>query len=265
MRTRIITGVIILALWFTLLYVGHYKAFWLVMTLFGMVCAHEFFTMVLRDKEKKLLPLVVPLAAIPLYATFNPNLEHLAAGIFFAALAGFLITLYSYQSLAEPFTFLGKYIFSVVYCGFLLGHIILIMGLEKGGYWLIVLTAITAASDSGAYFIGKSLGKTKLCPHISPGKTIVGFNGGIVCGTLGGMLLSAIFFPEISLVKMAICGALLSALGVVGDLTESIIKRSTHTKDSGKLLPGHGGFLDRSDSMLFCAPTFYYILTFNLL
>jgi phosphatidate cytidylyltransferase len=79
------------------------------------------------------------------------------------------------------------------------------------------------------------------------------------------MVLAFLFLPEISLVKIALCGALLSALGVAGDLTESIIKRATGTKDSGKLLPGHGGFLDRSDSMLFCAPAFYYILTFNLL
>jgi phosphatidate cytidylyltransferase len=235
------------------------------MSVIGVICSYEFFSMVLPDQEKRLLPLVVPLAALPLVAIYQPRLEYLAAAIFFAALAGFLITLSSYKSLADPFTFLAKYIFGVVYCGFLIGHIILLMALEQGGHWIIVLTAITAASDSGAYFVGKYFGKRKLCPHISPGKTIAGFNGGIICGTLGGMLFSFLFFPEISLMKIAFYGALLSALGVAGDLTESIIKRATGTKDSGKLLPGHGGFLDRSDSMLFCAPTFYYILTFNLL
>lgn len=265
MRTRIITGVIAISLWFFLLYAGYYKPFWLVMTIFSVVCSYEFFSMVLEDHEKKLLPLVVSLSAIPHYAIYTPRLEYLTAGIFVAALAGFLVTLYSYKSLTEPFSFLSKYIFGAVYCCFLMGHVTLIMGLEKGGYWLIVLTAITAASDSGAYFVGKFLGKAKLCPHISPGKTVAGFNGGIISGILGGMLLSSLLFPEISLVKIAILGALLSALGVAGDLTESIIKRATGTKDSGKLLPGHGGVLDRSDSMLFCAPTFYYILTFNLL
>jgi phosphatidate cytidylyltransferase len=265
MRTRIITGVIAISLWFLLLYAGQYTPFWLVMTVIGLISSYEFFSMVLGDQEKKLLPLVVPLATIPLYLIFTPSLELLAAGIFFAALAGFLLTLYSYKSQTEPFIFMGKYIFGVVYCGFLMGHIILLMGLDRGGYWLIVLTAIVSASDSGAYFVGKFLGKTKLCPHISPGKTVAGFIGGIIFGTLGGIVLAFLFLPEISLVKIALCGALLSALGVAGDLTESIIKRATGTKDSGKLLPGHGGFLDRSDSMLFCAPAFYYILTFNLL
>ncbi len=265
MRTRIITGVIAISLWFALLYAGYYKPFWLVMTVIGVISSYEFFSMALGDQDKKLLPLVVPLAAIPLYAIYNPSLEHLAAGVFFAALAGFLVSLYCYQSLSDPFSFLGKYIFGVLYCGFLMGHIILIMGLENGGAWLIVLSAITAASDSGAYFVGKFLGTTKLCPHISPGKTVAGFAGGIIFGILGGLLLASLFLPDVSLVKIGLWGALLSALGVAGDLTESIIKRATGTKDSGKLLPGHGGFLDRSDSMLFCAPTFYYILTFNLL
>ncbi|MEN8257699.1 MAG: phosphatidate cytidylyltransferase [Thermodesulfobacteriota bacterium] len=265
MRARIITGVLLASLWFFLLYTGYYRPFWVGMTIFGTICSYEFFAMVLRDQERRILPLVVPLASIPLFAVYHPSLEYLAAGVFFAVLAGFLVTLYSYRSLTEPLTFLGKYIFGVVYCGFFMGHVILLMGLEKGGYWLIVLSGITAASDSGAYFIGKSLGKTKLCPHISPGKTVAGFNGGIICGISGGMLLAALLLPEISLVKIAIYGALLSALGVAGDLTESIIKRATGTKDSGKLLPGHGGFLDRSDSLLFCAPAFYYILTFNLL
>jgi phosphatidate cytidylyltransferase len=265
MRTRIITGVIAISLWFLLLYAGYYRPFWLVMTVIGIVSAYEFFSMVLGEQEKKLLPLVVPLAAIPLYLLHQPSLDNLAAGLFFAALAGFLITLVNYTSLPDPFTFLTRYIFGVFYCGFLFGHIILIMALADGGSWLIVLSAITAASDSGAYFVGKFFGKTKLCPHISPGKTVAGLYGGILFGTLGGVLLAALFLPAVPLVKIALYGALLSALGVAGDLTESIIKRATHTKDSGKLLPGHGGFLDRSDSMLFCAPTFYYLLTFNLL
>ncbi len=265
MRTRIITGVILAALWFFLLYIGYYRSFWAAMTLFGTVCCYEFFSMVLQNDERRLLPLVVFLTAIPLFAIYNPRLEYLAAGLFFAVLAGFLVTLYSYKSLTEPLSFLSKYVFGVVYCGFFMGHIILIMGLDKGGYWLIVLTAITAASDSGAYFVGKFLGKAKLCPHISPGKTLAGFNGGIIFGILAGMLLSALFFPEISLLKIALYAALLSVLGVAGDLTESIIKRATGSKDSGKLLPGHGGFLDRSDSILFCGPVFYYILTLNLI
>ncbi|PLX47757.1 MAG: phosphatidate cytidylyltransferase [Desulfobulbaceae bacterium] len=265
MRTRIITGLIAIVLWFFLLYAGLYKPFWGVMVVIGTICSYEFFSMVLNEREKELLPLLVPLAAIPLYAIYNPGLPYLAAGLFFAVLAGFLTTLLSHKRLHDPFSFLGRYIFAVFYCGFLFGHIILLMGLERGGHWLIVLSAITAASDSGAYFAGKFLGKKKLCPHISPGKTVVGFIGGICSGILGGVIFAAIFFPELAMAKIALYGALLSALGVAGDLTESIIKRATNTKDSGKLLPGHGGFLDRSDSMLFCAPTFYYILTFNLL
>lgn len=265
MTTRIITGVIGAALWFSLLLFGSYHLFWAVMSVIGAICSYEYFSMVLGNNDKKFILSATGCCTLPLLFLYNPDLAYLNAGMVIAAITLFGMVLYGYQLSSNPFALSLRFIFGLLYCSFFIGHIILILAAEQGAHWLFALTLITTCSDSGAYFVGKSIGRHKLCPHISPGKTIEGFLGGVVCGSIGGVLVAMYFFPEMNLIKIAIAAALLSCVGVAGDLSESIIKRATQTKDSGHLLPGHGGFLDRIDSLLFCGPVFYYILYFNLL
>ncbi|MDH3996260.1 MAG: phosphatidate cytidylyltransferase, partial [Desulfobulbaceae bacterium] len=150
--------------------------------------------------------------------------------------------------------------FGIIYIGFCSAHLILLYSLPQGIYWLLVLTAITVSSDSGAYYVGRSLGKTKLYPALSPGKTRAGAVGGIMGGMLGGLLVAAILFAEVNLAMVAILSLVLSAIGIIGDLIESLIKRVSGVKDSGQILPGHGGLLDRCDSLLLTAPALYYAL-----
>ena len=105
---------------------------------------------------------------------------------------------------------------------------------------------------------GRLIGRHKLAPRISPGKTIEGVVGGLVAAIAAGPLSRIVFFHEIPIVHAIVLGALIGVLGPVGDLAESMLKRGADVKDSGKLLPGHGGMLDRVDSILFCAPLLYY-------
>ena len=263
--TRIITGLIASTAWFAMLLMGSYHLFWVVLTFIGIICAYEYFSMVLKGNDKKFIIFATFCCTIPLFFIYTPDLAHLNAGMVVGALSLFGILIYGYTLTKRPFDLSLRFFFGLTYCGFLAGHIMLILSLDQGAHWLIALTVITSCSDSGAYFVGKSIGKHKLCPHISPGKTIEGFLGGIVCAALGGALITTILFPEINLVTMVLWAIPLSILGVAGDLSESIIKRATATKDSGSILPGHGGMLDRIDSLLFCGPAFYYILYFNLL
>jgi phosphatidate cytidylyltransferase len=125
--------------------------------------------------------------------------------------------------------------------------------------WLAILT--TWASDTFAYFIGSAFGKTKLCPDISPGKTVEGLLGG-----LAGSLIVAIsvgLAVKLPLEHSAILGLMIGILAPLGDLIESVFKRFANVKDSGKILPGHGGVLDRFDSIFFVMPaTYYYIRVF---
>lgn len=156
-----------------------------------------------------------------------------------------------------------------VYVSYFLLHIVLVRNMELGALfvWLIFIGAV--ATDTFAYFVGIFLGRHKLCPDISPKKTIEGAIGGIVgCGLsfmLYGTVLQRFFtLPEnmsVNMPLMFVLGLICSVAAQIGDLVASIIKRQYGIKDFGRLLPGHGGILDRFDSILFVAPVVYLFLT----
>lgn len=132
------------------------------------------------------------------------------------------------------------------------------------GKLLTLFFAIIMMSDTGAYYTGRSLGRHKLAPRVSPGKTIEGSVGGLVASTLAAVASKYIFFPELPIPDAIALGAGLGVLGQVGDLCESLLKRGSDVKDAASILPGHGGFLDRLDSMLLNAPVFYYYYVYVL-
>ena len=122
---------------------------------------------------------------------------------------------------------------------------------ENGGSWVLLAMWIAWASDTGAYFAGRFFGKHKLAPRVSPSKTIEGAVGGL-CGSLTGAFAAHFWFmPSLPLVHAIALTVVANALGQTGDLVESLVKRSTGVKDSGSILPGHGGLLDRVDALMF--------------
>lgn len=126
-----------------------------------------------------------------------------------------------------------------------------------GGFLLLVLMGIWA-SDIGAYYVGKNFGKHKLCPLVSPNKTIEGAIGGTLAGIIAAVIMGSII--QLSLVHSIILGLIVVIMAQLGDLCESLLKRDIGVKDSGDIVPGHGGILDRADSYLFTATaSFYYI------
>ena len=147
--------------------------------------------------------------------------------------------------------------------GWALGyHLVLLRNAEPIGMQLCFLLAGTIwCGDTGAYLIGRVIGRHKLGTPVSPRKTIEGTIGGLVIGTLVGFLLGAVLLKDtVSLVHAACIGLLLTVLGQLGDLSESLMKRTAGVKDSGDVIPGHGGLLDRCDSLIFSAPALYYYL-----
>lgn len=151
-------------------------------------------------------------------------------------------------------------LYGLVYIPFLLSHILLITKQANSiVIWLIFITAW--GTDTFAYFSGYFFGRKKLCPSISPKKTVEGAIGGII----GSLFISLIFgylFLKDYLLAVALIGIIGSIIAQIGDLSASLIKRYTGIKDFGNLIPGHGGILDRFDSILFTAPIVYYILIF---
>lgn len=126
--------------------------------------------------------------------------------------------------------------------------------LPAGMWWVIAALVVTWGNDTAAYFFGRTLGKHKLYPEVSPGKTWEGFFGGFV-GSIGLLfVMRAFFFPTMTAVDAALLGVLGGLLGPAGDLCESMLKRAYGVKDSGWVMPGHGGMLDRIDALIFNAP-----------
>ena len=147
--------------------------------------------------------------------------------------------------------------------GWALGyHLILLRNSDPIGRQLIFLLAgIIWCSDTGAYLVGRAFGNHKLGTPVSPRKTIEGTIGGLVVGTLTSFLLNALLLKEtLSWVHAVFLGLLLSVLGQLGDLSASLMKRTAGVKDSGQVIPGHGGFIDRCDSLIFSTPVLYYYL-----
>lgn len=154
----------------------------------------------------------------------------------------------------------------IIYLGWVGGAFIPLRALDFGRGWLLTALPVVMLADSGAYFIGKWLGKSKMTPRLSPGKTWAGLIGGIITGTIFGALLvllwrSVGFLPGITpLWQGAVMGGVLSTLTPVGDLLISLFKRTAGVKDTGNLIPGHGGILDRIDSWIWAAMIGYYLV-----
>jgi phosphatidate cytidylyltransferase len=129
---------------------------------------------------------------------------------------------------------------------------------DKGAWRVVLLLGILVFSDSFAFFVGHAFGRRRLAPGVSPGKSVEGALGGLAGGVLGAFAVRHLGLPDLPALHAAGLGVAVAAMGIVGDLDESLMKRWAGVKDSGALFPGHGGMLDRLDSLLFGAPVLYY-------
>ncbi len=208
--------------------------------------------------------------------------KHIRLNVYSAVMA-FLVSIWSYFGCNYPYMLLALILYyglifaemmgdvknlpikdavmcmlSGVILPFMLTALVRIFLGDKGIYYIWVPFIMAFASDTGAYFTGMALGKHKLCPVVSPKKTVEGLVGGVVCAMLGmlayGLILQFGFRKEVSYPALLIYGFVGSLGGVFGDLSLSVIKRQTGIKDYGNLIPGHGGILDRFDSVLVTAP-----------
>jgi phosphatidate cytidylyltransferase len=133
-------------------------------------------------------------------------------------------------------------------------------GMQPGVAWIYCILAITWAQDTAAYTVGRRFGRHKLAPILSPKKTWEGAAGGMIGSILAAVVCVLLFGLPITLLQAALLGFVGGIVGPLGDLSESLIKRQVGLKDAGNLIPGHGGILDRADSLLFTAPILYYLI-----
>lgn len=164
----------------------------------------------------------------------------------------------------NAFSVVSSKFFGIFYVAVLLSYLFPIQAHPQGANLMLFLLFVTWAGDSGAYFIGSSIGKRPLAPSISPKKTVEGAVGSVVSSVLAAVFCQIVFLNTFDITSCAVMGLGINIFNQVGDLAESIIKRAYKVKDSGNIIPGHGGVLDRIDSLLFAVPfLYYYLKVFN--
>lgn len=222
---------------------------------------HMFFT--LADARRKIfLALCVTTVFHAFNYVFNSGLSAWILGIF-PVLGFFSLFLFippAVDKLKEHVQELMALCFAMVYCVWFPILMVFIREEHNGRYWLIFTLLVIWSSDSLAYFAGKFFGRTPLYPAISPKKTWEGALGGTLGAVFVGLAYAHFFLKGESAASLIVIILTLSAAGIIGDLAESLLKRASNKKDSGSLIPGHGGFLDRFDGAVFAFPVMYVIL-----
>ncbi len=257
---RVLPGVALAICWLVLLLKGSVGFFAVVLIPGLAIGAYEYGRMTLSG-DSCLRPLFLAvLTILPVLSVFFTPQFGVGGGLVLGFLLLSLWTLAAYREGFDSYGFFSRCSLGLVWVGVLGAHLLLLRGLPDGNSWLLILTGITAGSDSGAYYTGRAMGKHKLSPLISPNKTIEGAVGGIFVGMAVASLLAVLLLDTVPWLFVLLSAVVLAVFGICGDLVESVIKRATGTKDSGTILGGHGGILDRADSILFAAPVLYYLL-----
>ena len=273
MKTRILTAAVALPILIASIVLPSYipDTVWLFVAIaaFGLAAGLFEFYSLSKKLELKADASVAYLGAMALFVVFLLDAPATAPDLVMMVLAAFVIAVLISQTFrfqkdfSKMLTGVGVTILGVMYIAFLGGFLVATrVGFENHpylsthllGYFFLVLMG----SDSGAYFAGKAIGKHKLIPKISPGKTWEGLIGGLVAAAAFAALATFWFFPELPYQFSIPLAVVMSGIGVLGDLAESARKRGSNTKDAASILPGHGGLLDRLDSLLFNAPILYY-------
>jgi len=214
--------------------------------------------MIFSDRTKQLVCIAsgIIVCSVILFGNHHTVLPILSGFTIFL----FIFYLFFHTNPKEGLHDLALSILGIFYIALLCPYLALIRNSSHGSTLFFLLLVIVWSTDTGAYFIGKKWGRHKLYEKISPGKTIEGAVGGLGFALLGAILYAYAFIDFISIPYIIIIAISVSCSGQIGDLSESMIKRSFGFKDSGKILPGHGGILDRIDALIFAAPLLYWFI-----
>ena len=257
LRTRLATAAIAIpALWLIVRFLPPPLFAGFIMAVVG-VGLFEYFSMALPDHPlERAAGILWGLVIAGGVAARRPELW--GAGLAFAVISGLVFPLARPADLAGAVNRLGLSLLGVLYVGFFMPHVVLLRAGGTGWRWVLFTVFTAMGSDSGGYLSGRSFGRHKLAPSVSPSKTVEGAFGALGGAVLVAALCHLVFFADIGAVEGVWLALAISVLAQFGDLCESVLKRAFGAKDSGWIIPGHGGILDRLDSLLFPVVFAYY-------
>jgi len=280
MKTRLLTAAVALPILILSIVLPYFlpkyaEANWLFLIIAALGLGaglFEFFSLT-KKQELKADAAIAYLGAAAFFVAFLFDAPAKAPDLLIITLALFLISvlvsqMFRFQAdFSKMLTGVGVTVLGVLYVAFLGGFLVSTrVGFENAPYLSTKLLAffflVCFGADAGAYYAGKYLGKHKLIPKVSPNKTWEGAVGGLVLSSALAALASFLFFPELPYKFSIPLAIVIMVIGVLGDLAESAMKRGAGVKDTASILPGHGGLLDRLDSLLFGAPILYYFARF---
>lgn len=263
MRKRIVSGVVFVPLFVLLVWYGPFVGFVLLVAAVVALGQWELYRMVERARpgayrELGILLGLLITAGFALFALGRQEFLPLAvtAAVVLPALTGMA----GRHMPVAASTKVVWTIFGVAYVAWLLGHAVLLRALPAGDRWVFFLVLVTWAGDTAAMLTGRAFGRHQMAPVLSPNKTWEGALGGLLASILAALVAQLWFHRGLPPGQALALGGLLGVVGQGGDLSMSLLKRAAQAKDTGGVIPGHGGVLDRVDSLLFNAPVLYYFV-----
>jgi len=276
--TRILSAVVALPVYIFGIYTNVFYSLpvLIVSTVISLVCLHEYYQIASRSDEERPMQIAGLVAGglvnvlMYLYAFGGTSfVRRFDARVLMALVAVFIMAILTFQVFRRPIRggvySLAVTVFGVIYIVLFFSHLILLKGLNNGFYYILILNVVVMLNDTGAYFGGVYFGKHKTNFAVSPNKSWEGYFSGLLFSVISMIVTNQLIHiiagvRLFEMIEAALLGIALSVLGHVGDLVESAIKRDGAIKDSGSIIPGHGGMWDVFDALVFTTPLFYYYI-----
>ena len=265
---RWITSLIALPFIIFLIYKGGAFCFTIFICFISIAGLREYFRIVLNSAETRQFRLLIWLSyltgIIVILFSYWRLFDLTFVFIAFYFVASGIIAVLSYKKELHLTDFIAKAMLGILYVPVLLSFVVLLRNSVDGIIWIFFLLSLVIVGDTGAFYTGSFFGRHKLCPAVSPGKTIEGALGGMAAVLLIGTFFKLFFLPDLHWTGSILFFLCIGIVAPMGDLFESMLKREGGVKDSGVCLPGHGGILDRIDALLFAALPAYYFKVYLL-
>lgn len=255
--TRAISALFAVLTVYGLYYFFQKDGFKIIITLGALIGSFELMTILFKESDSKSNKFVFYALLICVFGlcSFFPSYSAIIFAFFSIVYLLFsILILHKFEDLNELNLFQAKSVLGFFYMGLLPSFMIRLLDIPNGMVWFTALLSIVFAGDIGAYLTGMLFGKRKIMPLISPKKTVEGSIGGIIFSMITGLIFSLNFLTHVNLASMLLLAFSTSVVAQFGDFFESVLKRIAEVKDSGSIMPGHGGVLDRVDGVLFGAP-----------